>query len=160
MSMLTLWIVLAHLTGTVTSLQDHHAANDRAAMVMGFDQDKTAHHFYLYADGGTIDVTANDQADTANITAVRSHLPHISQMFADGNFNAPMLVHDSTNVPGTAALTTLKDRLTYTYRETPGGGRVDIRSSDPAALAALHAFLAYQIQEHHTGDPRTVTVRP
>jgi len=30
--------------------------NDRGAAVMGFDQDKTAHHFYLYEEGGAIDI--------------------------------------------------------------------------------------------------------
>jgi hypothetical protein len=30
---------------------------------------------------------------------------------------------------------------------------------DPEALAALHAFLTYQIREHRTGDRETVTDR-
>jgi hypothetical protein len=31
-------------------------------MVMGFDLDKTAHHFYLYEDGGAIDIAVKDAA--------------------------------------------------------------------------------------------------
>jgi hypothetical protein len=39
------------------------------------------------------------------------------------------------------------------------GGRVDIATSDPAALAAVHQFLKFQIAEHKTGDPTTVRTR-
>jgi len=49
--------------------------------------------------------------------------------------------------------------ITYRYRETTMGGRVDIITKDPDALAALHEFLAYQIKEHQTGDPLTLTKR-
>ena len=41
------------------------------------------------------------------------------------------------------------------YVETAKGGRVDIVTSDPAALAAVHQFLKFQIAEHKTGDPLT-----
>ena len=69
--------------------------------VMGFSHEKTTHHFELSYDGGAIDVRANDVKDTKSRDQIRSHFRHIAQMFADGNFNAPMLVHD-TNVSGTA----------------------------------------------------------
>jgi hypothetical protein len=62
--------------------QDPHAQmNQRGAHVMGFDQDKTAHHFLLFEDGGAIDVVVKDAADTQNRDAIRAHLPHIAQMF-------------------------------------------------------------------------------
>ena len=36
-------------------------SNDqRGAMVMGFDQARTTHHFLLFNDGGAIDVSVND----------------------------------------------------------------------------------------------------
>jgi hypothetical protein len=126
---------------------------------MGFDQQKTTHHFLLFDDGGAIDVAVKNAADTADRDAIRSHLPHIAQMFGDGNFEAPMLVHEAKDVPGTAAMTKLKAKIAYKYTETPGGGRVDITTSDPAALAAVHEFLKYQITEHKTGDPKTVSKR-
>jgi hypothetical protein len=140
--------------------QDHHAMNQRGEMVMGFDQDKTAHHFYLYPDGGAIDIQVNDAADTKDRDAIRSHLPHIATMFEGGDFNAPMLVHDSKNVPGTADLSKHREAIRYTYVETPVGGRVNIVTTDKAAVAALHAFLRYQITEHKTGDPGQVSPRP
>jgi hypothetical protein len=137
----------------------HQTMNDRGTMVMGFDQDKTAHHFYLYEDGGAIDIAVRDASDTTDRDAIRSHLPHIAMMFGMGDLDAPMLVHDSKSVPGTAVLAKQKDKVVYRYRETAMGGRVDIVTKGADALTALHEFLAYQIREHQTGDPVTVTKR-
>jgi hypothetical protein len=137
----------------------HQTMDDRGAMVMGFDQNKTAHHFYLYEDGGAIDIAVKDASDTKDREAIRSHLPHIAMMFGMGDFNAPMLVHDSKDVPGTAVLAKQKDKIAYRYSETTMGGRVDIVTKEADALAALHEFLAYQIKEHQTGDPLAVTKR-
>lgn len=125
---------------------------------MGFDQEKTTHHFQLYIDGGAIDVSVKDAADKADLDAIRSHLPHIAMMFGQGNFQAPMLVH-ATNVPGTADMARLKGRLAFRYVETPTGGRVDIVTTDADALAAVHAFLKFQISDHATGDSAEVRKR-
>jgi hypothetical protein len=152
--------MLTVLLLTLFVAQDpHQAMNDRGAMAMGFDQDKTTHHFYLYDDGGAIAIVANDPADTKNRDAIRSHLPHISMMFSDGNFDVPMLVHDSANVPGTKVMAARKGTITYQYVETPMGGRVDIMTTDKEAVAAVHDFLKYQIAEHKTGDPLTTSKR-
>ena len=145
---------------SIVAGQDHHGSSDqRRAMVMGFDQARTTHHFLLFNDGGAIEVSVNDAADTRNRDAIRSHLPHIAMMFGEGNFDAPMLVHDSKKVPGTKAMAEHKDAIRYQYAETAKGGRVDIVTSDPAALAAVHQFLTFQIAEHKTGDPTTVRAR-
>ena len=138
--------------------QDAHLQH-RGAAVMGFDQDKTAHHFLLYQDGGAIDVSVKDVADVKNRDAIRAHLPHIAKMFGEGNFEAPMLVHDSKSVPGTAVMTARKDVIAYKYAETPAGGRVEITTTDRTALAAVHEFLKFQIKDHKTGDPLTVRKR-
>jgi len=139
--------------------QDPHAQmNQRGTQAMGFDQEKTTHHFYLYTDGGAIDVSVEDAADKTNLDAIRAHLPHIAMMFGQGNFDAPMMVHD-TKVPGTAELSKLKNRVAYTYVQTPKGGRVDITTTDAGALAAVHAFLKYQITDHKTGDSLEIKKR-
>src|SRR6185503_11593498 len=91
--------------------------SQHAASVMGFDQDKTTHHFLLYNDGAV-----KDKADTKNRDSNRSHLPHIAMMFGEGDFNVPMLVHETKDVPGTKELGQLKGKLTYNYVETPSGG--------------------------------------
>jgi hypothetical protein len=149
------------LWAALQAVQDaHHAATDRGAMVMGFDQEKTAHHFYLYPDGGAIDIAVKQPPDRQNVEAIRTHLPHIATMFGDGNFSAPMLVHDTANVPGIQVLAARKERVRYTYAETPRGGRVEIVTTDPEALAALHMFLKYQIAEHQTGDSGRIVARP
>ena len=153
-------VSLASMPVSLAARQDHHGASDqRGALVMGFDQNRTTHHFLLFTDGGAIDVSVNDPADTQNRAAIRSHLPHIAMMFGEGNFDAPMLVHDSTNVPGTKLMTERKGVIRYQYVETLNGGRVNIVTSDPDALAAVHAFLKFQIAEHKTGDPTTVRTR-
>jgi hypothetical protein len=159
--------LLTALAGTVGAAQHspsshdaHHAAVDaRGGRVMGFDQARTIHHFRLYQDGGAIDVSVKDPDDAANREAIRGHLPHIAALFAEGRFDAPMLVH-ATEVPGTAALTRLKAAVAYSYVETPGGGRVDIVTSHPEAVAAVHRFLAFQIADHRTGDDATAGRRP
>jgi hypothetical protein len=145
---------------SLAARQDHHGASDqRGAMVMGFDQALTTHHFLLFNDGGAIEVSVNDLTDTKNRDAIRSHLPHIAMMFGEGNFDAPMLVHESKSVPGAKAMTERKGTIRYQYVETAKGGRVDIVTSDPAAIAAAHQFLKFQIAEHKTGDPTTVRTR-
>lgn len=145
---------------SLAARQDHHGSSDqRGAMVMGFDQALTTHHFLLFNDGGAIEVSVNDMADTNNRDAIRSHLPHIAMMLGEGDFDAPMLVHDSKNVPGTKEMIERKGAIHYQYVATPKGGRVDIVTSDPAALAAVHQFLKFQITEHKTGDPTTARTR-
>src|SRR5262245_8567428 len=117
-------LALASATALVAAAQDPQMQH-RGQMVMGFDQSKTTHRFSLYEDGGAIEVSVNDAADVANRDAIRAHLPHIAEMFGAGNFDAPMEVH-AQQVPGTAQMAKLKDRLTFKYVETPRGGRVDV----------------------------------
>src|SRR5436190_7172691 len=77
-----------------------------ATAQMGFDQTMTVHHFRLFADGGSIEVRTKGTKDTKDTKErVRMHLSHIAGMFADGDFEAPMLVHDTKDVPGIAVLT-------------------------------------------------------
>ena len=70
-----------------------------------------------------------------------------------------MHVHGVGDIPGVADLARLKSKLTYTFVETPSGGRVDIVTTDKEALDALHAFLRFQITDHQTGDSLTVGKR-
>jgi hypothetical protein len=151
--------VAAHHAPQSVGADPHAGMNHRGATVMGFEQEKTTHHFHLYEDGGAIDVSVNDAADTANRDAIRSHLPHIALLFGQGNFEGPMVVHDSKTVPGTAEMTSLKDRISYQYVESSTGGRVDIVTRDAAALKAVHEFLRFQIADHKTGDSVDVKKR-
>src|SRR3569832_2071097 len=68
--------------------------NKRGDHVMGFDHTKTTHHFVLQESGGSIEVTANNAGDVESSDQIRMHLKHIATMFAEGNFNAPILIHE------------------------------------------------------------------
>src|SRR5438876_419276 len=59
--------------------------NERGDEAMGFDHASTTHHFRLLSDGGTIEVDADDPADTESRDRIRQHLTHIATLFADGS---------------------------------------------------------------------------
>lgn len=135
-----------------TAGDSHHATVERHGdQAMGFPHDQTTHHFRLAAEGGAIEVTANDPKDTANTEAIRIHLSHIATVFATGDFSMPMFVHDSVP-PGVTSMKLLKAAIRYRYEEVPAGARVRIESADPVAVAAVQDFLRFQITEHQTGD--------
>lgn len=126
---------------------------------MGFDHTKTTHHFLLSRTGGSIEVAANDADDAASRDAIRGHLSHVAGMFAEGNFEAPMLIHDRVP-PGVPTMKRKKAVIEWKYEEIPAGGRVWITTKDPEALAAIHEFLRFQIEDHRTGDPTEVPGEP
>lgn len=131
--------------------------NKRGDHVMGFDHAKTTHHFRLSPQGGTIEVTANSLEDTDSRDQIRSHLGHISKMFAAGDFNAPMLIHQQTP-PGVPAMKKLKNEIDYRFEETERGATIHISTTNNKALQAIYKFLRFQIKEHKTGD--SLEVRP
>lgn len=125
---------------------------------MGFPHDKTTHHFRLYSDGGAIEVTANDSKDSENTRAIWSHLTHIVSMFSNGDFSVPMFIHDQTP-PGVQIMKEKRGEISYTFEELSAGGSVRIKTQNQEALRAVHAFLRFQIEDHHTGDSKEVTRR-
>jgi hypothetical protein len=118
---------------------------------MGFPHDKTTHHFRLYSDGGAIEVTVNDNKDSQNLQAIRSHLTHIASLFSNGEFSIPMFVHDQVP-PGVPAMKEKRAEISYSFEALAAGGRVRIKTTNPDALKAVHEFLRFQIADHHTGD--------
>src|SRR5229473_343446 len=72
-----------------------------------------------------------------------------AKLFSDGNFAAPMLVHDQ-NPPRVDVMKRLKADLKYQFSETERGASIRIITSDADALAAIHEFLSFQIREHQT----------
>ena len=132
--------------------------NMRGDKHMGFEHLKTTHHFLLANDGGVIQVEANDMKDTESRDQIRSHLRHITMMFTNGNFEIPMLVHDKTP-PGSEVMKKLKAEISYKYDVTDRGALIQISSTNPEAVQAIHEFLKFQIKEHRTGDPLEVKSR-
>jgi hypothetical protein len=153
-------VVMIALTSTAYSQQKDAPANPsgqhsemvkRGDHAMGFSHEKTTHHFRLCKDGGAIEVQANDPADKTSRDEIRTHLSHIAQMFAAGNLNIPMFIHDRTP-PGAPVMKKLHDLIHYQFQQTETGGRVRIQTADKQALKAVHEFLRFQIAEHQTGD--------
>src|ERR1700747_1771341 len=161
MPLLFLLAILPGITNAQQNLspdQDKRSENvvKRGEHVMGFSHEATTHHFRLFKDGGEIAVTAKDPNDKASIEQVRTHLGHIVAMFSAGNFNAPMLIHD-TNPPGVATMTRRKEQIRYEFSETDRGGRIRLITGSPETTDAVHAFLLFQIVDHQTGDVPTIS---
>ena len=136
---------------------DQHAAgvDARGDHAMGFSHEKSAHHFHLLPDGGTIEVVADDAKDAATRDEIRMHLSHIAKMFIDGDFQVPMFIHDTTP-PGVPMMMSKRSAITYAFEPTTNGGQVRIASADPEAVKAIHEFLAFQIDDHRTGDSKVI----
>jgi hypothetical protein len=123
---------------------------------MGFSHEKTTHHFRLTRDGGVIEVSANDASDAESRDSIRGHLGHIAKMFSAGDFDAPMLIHDRVP-PGVPTLQKKKASIHWHFEETERGGRIVAATSDAKALAAIHDFLRFQIDDHGTGDSKAIS---
>ena len=81
-------------------------------MAMGFDQDKTTHHFAMTTEGGSIGVDANDAADQASRDQIRAHLKEIAVAFAKGDFGKPLETH-SEFPPGVPVMQRLQKAISY-----------------------------------------------
>jgi hypothetical protein len=152
----TAMALTAHAQQPTPPADDHSAMMKRGDQAMGFSHEKTTHHFLLFKDGGAIEVNANDPKDTTSRDESRQHLSHITQMFAAGNFNVPMLIHGTTP-PGVPTIKDLRDQIHYVFQETDSGARIRISTTNPQALKAVHDFLRFQITEHETGDTTDVS---
>ena len=118
----------------------------RGKSAMGVDQYTSAHRFDDAPDGGRV-VLQRDAADTAGTAVIRRHLATVAAEFARGNFAVPGFVH-ATAVPGTDVMAARRNVIRYDVRQLPGGGEIVIRTADPAAVRAIHRFLAFQRSEH------------
>ena len=118
---------------------------------MRFPHGATTHHFRVLPDGGAIEVTVNDTKDAQNLQAIRAHLTHIATMFSNGDFSIPMFVHSQVP-PGVTEMREKRNEISYSLEELPDGGRVRISTKNHDALNAIHDFLTFQIEDHHTGD--------
>ena len=50
----------------------------------------------------------------------------------------------------------LKDQIKYETEPTDKGAEVKIATANPKAVSAIHQFLKFQIEDHHTGDSTEV----
>jgi hypothetical protein len=158
-----LFVLILSLAVVASTQQDQHhndqqdkhrvdGVNKRGDNAMGFSHKTTTHHFRLTADGGIIEVTANDRNDAASREQIRTHLSRIAKLFKEGDFSAPMFIHDAVP-PGVSAMKSLQEEISYKFESIDLGGRVRITTANAEAIGAIHEFLKYQIKDHQTGDP-------
>lgn len=141
-----------HADGPMASAHAHHADVDhRHDAVTGVGHEDTVHHFLLAPDGGTIRLEVTDPAQVEARGRVREHLKVVARSFGTGDFALPMLIHDRVP-PGVRVMKNMKAAIHYDFAPTDKGGEVRISTNDPAALAAIHSFLRFQIRDHGTGD--------
>lgn len=135
----------------------HHAAmrdtsfaslEERGGIYMGVDQDRSAHRFDSFDDGGRIELLSTT-GDSADVAAIRRHFEMIAGQFRQGDFRTPFAVHDET-VPGTDVMQAKRAMIHYQIERLPAGAALRLRSGDKDAIAAIHAFMAYQRKEHHS----------
>ena len=153
-------ILLASPDRLLAQSHDGHAAahddsaframQGRGGTVMGVDQYTSVHRFDALPDGGRIELQ-RDRDDSAGTAVIRAHMRTIALAFARGDFTAPATVHLET-VPGVPVMRERRASIRYEPIDLPRGGALRIRTSDPAAIAAVHEFLAYQRREHRTTD--------
>ncbi len=120
----------------------------RGEMVMGVNQYTSAHVFEALPDGGRI--ILDTRSDSAGIARIRRHLRDIAAAFQAGDFDQPFQVHAAA-VPGTSVMAARRATISYQAIDRPRGGEVRIRTRDPAAVRAVHEFLAFQRRAHHSG---------
>ena len=124
----------------------------RGAAAMGVNQYTSHHVFEPLDDGGRIELQ-RDAADSAGTAQIRRHMQLIAARFAAGDFALPGFVH-ARDVPGTDIMSARRAAITYAVETLPLGAAVRIRTTDSAAIGAIHEFLAFQRQDHHAGAHR------
>lgn len=125
------------------------ALQGRGQQAMGVDQYTSTHRFDALPDGGRIELQ-RDSDDPEGIATIRAHLRSIADAFARGDFQTPAFVHDQP-VPGTEVMAARRGAIRYEYRDLPRGGEVRIITADAQAIAAIHAFMAFQRGDHRAG---------
>ncbi|HEU4630229.1 MAG TPA: hypothetical protein VFS08_10835 [Gemmatimonadaceae bacterium] len=125
------------------------ALQQRGKLAMGVDQYTSTHRFDALPDGGRI-ALQRDVDDAEGVATIRAHLREIVSAFAAGDFDTPRFVH-AGSVPGAATMAAKRAAIRYEVRDLPRGAELRMTTRDPAALAAIHAFLAFQRGDHRAG---------
>jgi hypothetical protein len=125
------------------------ALQARGHQAMGVDQYTSTHRFDALPDGGRVELQ-RDGDDAEGVATIRAHLRSIADAFSRGDFETPEFVHDQ-RVPGMDVMAARRAAIRYQYRDLPRGGEIRITTADAEALAALHAFMAFQRGDHRAG---------
>lgn len=124
---------------------------DRRHDMLGMAHGESTHSFRLFADGGAIELRANDAGDRKTIDAIRAHLQEVAKQFDHADFSTPAFVHGYAP-DGVDAMKRLRADIAYRYDELATGGRIRITTKTADARAAIHDFLRFQVTEHRTAN--------
>lgn len=133
-------------TDTASADSSFAALQERGKEAMGVDQYTSTHVFEDLPDGGRISLQ-RDTIDSAGTATIRAHMQDIAARFRDGDFSIPGMVH-AQEVPGTKVMAERRVHIRYAADTLPNGAQVRITTTDPAALKAVHEFLAFQRMDH------------
>jgi hypothetical protein len=140
-----------HAKHTATAVDARHDT-------LGMSHDATHHNFRLFADGGAIELHANNVSDAETVAGIRTHLKKIAAAFSKNDFTTPEFVHGRPP-DGVPAMQRLRRAIRYQYEELPDGARVSIETKNREALSAVHDFLRFQVADHRSGDSGKIEAR-
>jgi hypothetical protein len=129
------------------------AVQGRGRAAMGVDQYTSTHLFEPLPDGGRIELQ-RDVSDSAGRAQIIAHMGRIAGAFATGSFTLPGFVH-AREVPGTKVMASEREKISYAVESLPRGAALRLRTSDTAAVEAIHEFLAFQRMDHRAGPYHT-----
>lgn len=122
----------------------------RHGKAVGADPSALTHQFAKTPDGGDV-ILENKAGGAMTAQQIRSHLEEIARAFSTGDFSTPMMVHES-QADGADVMARKAAAITYTVEDKANGSVLHIRTRDPEALRAIHAFVEFQVREHRTGS--------
>jgi hypothetical protein len=125
------------------------AVQDRGRVAMEVDQYTSTHVFEPLPDGGRIELQ-RDVADSAGRARILAHMGRIAAAFSTGDFRLPGFVH-AREVPGTRVMAAEPGKISYAVESLPRGAALRLRTTDSAAVEAIHDFLAFQRMDHRAG---------
>ena len=130
-------------------------ALSRNSQLLGFDLTKTNQHFYLYKNGGAIDLSAKSIDDVGSIAAVCRYLEKQEKAFAAGDIELQKQVYTELP-PSLLVIRKLRDQISFSYTSTDEGGALRMFTINAKARDAIHEYLKLEIKANETGDPVTV----
>jgi uncharacterized protein YjhX (UPF0386 family) len=139
-------VAFALIACTVRPDEEYAELQQRGRVAMGVDQYTSTHKFDDLADGGRIELQRNE-TDPRDVATIRAHLKEVMGAFETGDFRVPGFVH-AQEVPGTKVMGARRADIKYVYSDLAQGGEIRITTSNAEALAAIHAFMAFQRQDH------------
>jgi len=127
--------------------RDAQLIDERAAEVMPFDLDKTAHTFEKLPTGGVQTVVVIESGDADQVALIQGHLLDEAEMFRRGDYSDPAVIH-GMDMPGLEELRAGYREIAVEYFELDDGARLVYTTSDDTLVDALHRWFDRQMMDH------------